>query len=145
MFKNKTLNFLKLDEKAVLPSYAKPGDAGMDITCISKQYDEKTNTYIYGTGLAVEIPNGYVGLIFPRSSIFKTNLSLANHVGVIDSQYRGEIKFIFRATSGNNNHYEVGDRVGQLMVTPYPSFQTKFVDKLSNTERGTGGFGSSGK
>ena len=88
----------KVSEKAVIPQYAKDGDAGMDLTAISKQIKHSLNgdhIIEYGTGLAIEIPCGYVGLIFPRSSIYKKDLRLSNAVGVIDSGYRGEIKFKF--------------------------------------------------
>ena len=87
----------KLCDSAVIPSYAKPGDAGMDLVATSRIFDKYGNVE-YGTGLAMEIPEGYVGLLFPRSSISKQDLSLANAVGVIDSGYRGEIKFKFKPT-----------------------------------------------
>lgn len=89
------IKFKKLDENAVLPSYAKEGDAGLDLTAASVFYEEETNCIVYDTGLAVEIPEGYVGLVFPRSSISKKDLILSNHVGVIDSGYRGSIKLKF--------------------------------------------------
>ena len=91
------INIKKLVPEAVIPSYAKPVDAGMDLVATSIGIDEYNNT-VYGTGIAIEIPEGYVGLIFPRSSNAKTDLYLTNHVGVIDSGYRGEIMFKFRAT-----------------------------------------------
>lgn len=101
---------------------------------------------VYGTGLAVEIPEGYVGLLFPRSSISKKGLTLANSVGVIDSGYRGEIMFKFAITSDRprkNSVYEVGDRIGQLIIMPYPKIE--FVTgELTESERGVGGFGSTG-
>ena len=139
----------KLHENAVIPSYAKPGDAGMDLTATSKAFDDNNNV-VYGTGLAVEIPKGYVGLIFPRSSNAKTDLYLTNHVGVIDSGYRGEIMFKFRKADCSKNFqearlYEIGERVGQLIIIPYPSIEFEEVDALSDSDRGTGGFGSSGK
>jgi len=139
----------KLHENAVVPSYAKPGDAGMDLTAISRTSDDNNNV-VYGTGLAVEIPEGYVGLIFPRSSNAKTDLYLTNHVGVIDSGYRGEIMFKFRKSDCTKNYqearlYEIGDRVGQLIIIPYPAIEFEEVEDLSSSDRGTGGFGSSGK
>lgn len=76
----------KLVDNAVIPSYAHPGDAGMDITCTSIEYDDKNDCIMYHTGLAFEVPKGYVMLIFPRSSNRKTNFYLANHVGVLDSK-----------------------------------------------------------
>ena len=138
----------KLNENAVVPKYAKLGDAGMDFSATSRSFDDNENI-VYGTGLAVEIPEGYVGLLFPRSSNAKTDLYLTNHVGVIDSGYRGEIMFKFRKSNSNKSYgesriYEIGDRVGQLIIIPYPAIEFEEVEELSSTERGTGGFGSSG-
>lgn len=133
----------KLSANAVIPSYAKEGDAGLDITAISREFDNAKGLVVYGTGLAVEIPYGYVGLIFPRSSIFKTSLSLTNSVGVIDSGYRGEIKFMFRP-NGESKLYNVGDRIGQLLIIPYPQITLVESEELSSSVRGFGGFGSSG-
>jgi dUTP pyrophosphatase len=156
----------KLDANAVIPAYAKPGDAGMDITAVSKIYDKDGNVS-YGTGLAFEIPEGYVALLFPRSSNSKKELVLSNSVGVLDSGYRGEVFFKFKpvpffsedeltdsfesdtyfstALSINKvEEYNVGDRVGQIIVLPYPQVTFVEVDELSSSERGTGGFGSTG-
>jgi len=139
----------KLVENAKIPVYSKPGDAGMDLTTISKTIDENNNI-VYGTGLAVEIPEGFVGLLFPRSSNSKTDLYLTNHVGVIDSGYRGEIMFKFRNvvssifTSSFVKDYQIGDRVGQLIIIPYPKIEFEEVEELSVTERNTGGYGSTG-
>ena len=134
----------KLKDNAVLPYYAKPGDAGMDLTAISRteNYLHQQGDYIeYGTGLAIEIPHGYVGLLFPRSSISKMALTLANSVGVIDSGYRGEIKLRFKdAFKGRN--YNIGDKVGQLIILPYPHIELQEVSELSDTVRADGGFGS---
>lgn len=162
----------KLHKDAVIPTYAKDGDAGMDLTAVSCEYDDNGNI-CYGTGLAFEIPVGYVGLIFPRSSISKKDLALSNSVGVIDSGYRGEVSFKFKpmqlfadytvkdeddfkATSdfiatpnmGINDNlafegYKSGDRIGQIIILPFPQVSFVEVDELSDTERGTGGFGSS--
>jgi dUTP pyrophosphatase len=97
----------------------------------------------YNTGLAIEIPEGHVGLLFPRSSISKTVLSLANSVGVIDSGYRGSIMFKFRYPE-EGMVYDVGDRVGQIIIMPYPTIEFEETEELSSTERGQGGFGSTG-
>jgi len=108
----------KLHPDAVIPKYAKEGDAGMDLTAVSREIDvnymDGDNLITYGTGLAFEIPKGYVGLVFPRSSIYKKDLTLSNSVGVIDSGYRGEVKFKFR----NNDYrdYDIGDRIGQIII-----------------------------
>lgn len=134
----------KLVEEAVVPRYAHSTDAGLDLTATS--FEIRNGVYIYGTGLAIEIPKGYVGLIFPRSSNFKQDLYLTNCVGVIDSGYRGEIKFMFKMGSINaGNIWHVGDRIGQLIIMPYPSIELKEVDELSDSDRGEGGFGSTGK
>ena len=158
------IKFKQLVETAVLPSYAKEGDAGLDLTATSKSYDEFGNV-VYGIGLAVEIPEGYVGLISPRSSNSKQDLLLSNSVGVIDSGYRGEILLKFRkalseqevdnSRRGNVvlweptyysiNEYAIGDKIGQLIVMPYPKINPVFSEELSETSRGEGGFGSSGK
>ena len=90
------VNVKKLDSNAVVPTYGRHGDAGMDLTAISKNYDEHGNV-CYGTGLAFEIPNGFVGLLFPRSSNTKKDLILGNSVGMIDSGYRGEVVLKFKA------------------------------------------------
>jgi dUTP pyrophosphatase len=134
----------KLDENAVIPEYAKDGDAGMDLTCV--KVENKVDKVVYSTGLAMEIPEGHVGLLFPRSSIHKKALTLANSVGVIDSGYRGEIKFIFRAAIAQEfSQYEPGDRVGQIIIMPYPKIEFEEVEELDETERGDGGFGSTGE
>jgi dUTP pyrophosphatase len=136
----------KLHENAVIPAYAKPGDAGLDLTATSVVTDEYGNV-VYGTGLAIEIPYGYAGLLFPRSSNSKVDLYLTNHVGVVDSGYRGEIMFKYRPIDGlvESKIYQVGDRVGQIVILPYPSVSFEEVEQLSTTERGEGGYGSTGK
>jgi dUTP pyrophosphatase len=132
----------KLHDLAIVPLYAKDGDAGMDLF-ITEIKSENRLDITYGFGVAVEIPVGYVGLIFPRSSIRKTDLILSNSVGVIDSGYRGEIQATFRKTGVDS--YSVGDRGAQIIILPYPQIEFKEVKELSNTERGEGGFGSTGK
>lgn len=140
----------KLHKDAVIPFYAKEGDCGMDLTATSKEFDNDGNV-VYGTGLAFEIPEGYVGLLFPRSSNAKKNLTLCNSVGVLDSGYRGEVFFKFKPTmnfpikkDSDSIIYEIGDRVGQIIILPYPYISFEEVNELSETERGSGGFGSSG-
>lgn len=134
----------KLNPTVAIPSYAKEGDAGLDLVSTRKEENE---LYIeYGTSLAVSIPQGYVGLLFPRSSISKYHLTMANSVGVIDSGYRGEICIRFKKTIDNAYAmmYDVGDKVAQLVIIPYPKVEFKVVNDLDETERGSGGFGSSG-
>jgi dUTP pyrophosphatase len=170
----------KLHPEAIIPSYATQGDAGMDMTAVTTQIDKSGLFIEYGTGIAVEIPKGYVGLLFPRSSLSKTSLVLANHVGVVDSGYRGEIKFRFKELGmrvkemepevlktlqedrerkelplltgpsenviwvASESSYEIGDRIGQLMIIPHPLIEFEEVEELSSTERGNGGYGSTG-
>ena len=135
----------KLNENAVIPSYAKDGDAGMDLVA-TRIISNTTFDVSYGTDLAMEIPNGFVGLVFPRSSIRKYDLTLSNSVGVIDSGYRGELQATFKKTNGLDSlAYKVGDRIAQIMIIPYPPIEFDEVAELSDTERGEGGFGSTGK
>lgn len=133
----------KLHKDSVLPTYAKPGDAGLDLTAVTETWNEENSMVTYDTGLAVEIPEGYVGLVFPRSSVAKTSLNLSNSVGVIDSGYRGSIMLKFRYPE-EGLVYDVGDRVGQLIIIPYPQITFEEVDELSETERGEGSYGSTG-
>ena len=134
----------KLVEKAVIPSYANPGDACMDLTAVSKKIvDAETYGYIeYGFGLAFELPENHVMLIFPRSSVSNTGLILSNAVGVLDSGYRGEAKVRFKWIP-NTSQYEIGDRVAQFLVIERTPMVMEVVDELSETVRGEGGFGSS--
>lgn len=136
------IHYKKLADNAVIPTKAHPSDAGCDLTATSVKYDNYGNL-VYGTGIALEIPEGFVGLVFPRSSNAKTDLRLTNSVGVIDSHYRGEIFFKFRASGGKV--YQVGDRIGQLIIMPFPTVEFVEVDKLTETDRGEGGYGSTGR
>lgn len=137
------VRFKKLSERAVTPQYAKPGDAGMDMVATSVVKSEVY--YEYDTDISVEIPEGYVGLLFPRSSISKTKQILANHVGVVDSGYRGTIRFRFKKLDWDNGEvYNVGDKIGQLIIIPYPLIELEEVSDLSETVRNADGFGSSG-
>ena len=134
-----------LHPNSVKPKYAKKGDAGMDL--VATNIKENTTFQItYGLGIAMEIPEGFVGLVFPRSSIRNTELMLSNSVGVIDSGYRGELQATFNKLNGLDSiSYNVGDRVCQILIIPYPQIEFVEVEDLSNTERGEGGFGSTGK
>lgn len=142
------LKIKKLSEDATIPSYAKEGDAGLDFT--ATKIEEFETFYEYSTGIAVEIPPGHVGLMFPRSSISRVNQVLTNAVGVIDSGYRGEVKFRFRDSRMPLDQrglkiYEVGEKIGQLIVVPIPQVTVVPVTELSSSERGSSGFGSSGQ
>ena len=131
----------KLSPDAKIPRYAKPGDACMDLYAVNHTLDKYGNQ-VYDTQIAIEIPEGYVGLVFPRSSVSKTRLSLRNAVGVIDSGYRGPIMLKYGGDSAGC--YLAGDRVGQIMILPYPQIEFEEVNELSDSERGSGGFGSTG-
>lgn len=132
----------KTHPDAVIPSYAKEGDAGLDLTAVSKEQID--NEHIkYGFGIAMEIPKGHVGLIFPRSSCYKRRQLLSNAVAVIDSGYRGEISAVMIGTTEKS--YDVGDRIAQIIILPYPQIEFEEVEELSDSERGTGGYGSTGK
>lgn len=166
----------KLHKDAIIPQYAKKGDAGMDLTAVDYYYDTD-GCIVYKTGLAVEIPDGFVGLVFPRSSVSKKDLLLTNGVGVIDSGYRGEILAKFKPVAffepnddtefdddkfkscaqvhlpqsdgeyvyENAFKYNLGERIAQLIIMPYPQIEFEEVEELTKTDRGDGGFGSSGK
>jgi len=135
----------KLSENAVIPSYSKLGDAGMDLT-ITREIENTSFSVSYGFGIAMEIPKNFVGLVFPRSSVRNQDLILSNCVGVIDSGYRGEIQATFKKTNGLDSvKYKVGERGAQIIILPYPQITMVESDNLSDTERGSGGFGSTGK
>lgn len=137
------LKVKKLRENAIIPSYANPGDAGFDLTAAETISVTETQI-VYGTGLAFEIPTGYVGLVYPRSSIRKYDLRLSNSVGVIDSGYRGEVQVTFDRVGKKLQNYGPGDRVAQIIIMPYPHIELVESDELTNTVRGEGGFGSTG-
>ena len=146
------VRFKKLVENAVIPTYKTVGAAGMDITAIRTEAIDYGNQLKAYTGIAVEIPKGYVGLLFPRSSIVTTNNRLGNCVGVIDSDYRGEITFVFDNVNINGDlisdydyWYKSKDRVGQLVILPFPKIELEEVKEISDTERGTGGYGHTGR
>lgn len=149
----------KLAETATIPTYKHVGvDMGMDITCTSYEYDSKYDRFMYHTGLAFEIPEGHGMLIFPRSSNTKTNAYLANSVGILDSSYRGELMFAYKLRDSFNilfpegdeelnklemenelAPYKVGDKIGQIVILPYPQIEFVEVDELSETTRGADG------
>ena len=138
------INIKKTNDFAIIPKYAHSTDAGMDLVAISMN---ETDKYIeYDTGIAIEIPKGYVGLVFPRSSVSKLDLVQANSVGVIDSSYRNSIKVRFKKLKDDGVCvYVPGERIAQLIILPYPMIGFNEVEKLSDSDRGLGGFGSTGK
>lgn len=139
----------RLVELAVIPSRASLLDAGYDLVATS--YSVQGEFIEYSTGISIELPEGYHAEIFPRSSISKYDLSLANSVGLIDNGYRGELKLRFKVTNKSNGDstrlpiiYEVGDKIGQLVLRKTITANIIEVDSLSSTDRGSGGFGSTG-
>ena len=147
---NLKIKIKKLHPDAVIPKYAKPGDAAMDLYAVDIKIhvdsltDENTKI-IVDSGLAFEIPEGFVGLVFPRSSIQSTGVRLTNCVGVIDSGYRGPVKAVFDIKDYSLVYYDKGDRFAQIMIIPYPQIEFEEAEELSETERSDGGFGSTGK
>lgn len=139
----------KLHPDAMIPKYAKYGDAGLDLVAISCKVlvdslsDEDTKLEV-DSGISIEIPQGYVGLIFPRSSIKSTGVRLSNCVGVIDSGYRGTIKAYFDIIDRSLIYYEKGNKFAQLVIIPYPQIEFEEVEELSLSERGENGYGSTG-
>ena len=136
----------RLRDDAVLPSRARGGDAGLDLTACEEATIAPGARAAVGTGLAVEIPQGHAGLVVPRSGLaLRHGLSLVNTPGVIDAGYRGEIRVILLNTDHEHTFtVEAGTRIAQLLVVPAIAVEVVEVGELTLTERGTGGFGSSG-
>lgn len=132
-----------LDAAAVLPKRAKENDACYDVTATSKK-DLGDGRIEYGLGIAMEIPEGTQLDLRSRSSIHKTGLVLANSIGTIDEGYRGELKAVFYHVIKSLPAYEIGDRILQVQVLQRKDVEFIIVDELSDSERGAGGFGSSG-
>ena len=146
------LKIKKLHPDAVIPHFATEGAAGLDLTAVrvygsacANDAPVKGQPFIRcETSLSFEIPKGYVGLLFPRSSVVKTGLSMGNCVGVIDSDYRGEVSAVFYSPL-NSDPYRPGDRCCQLVIVKLPEIEIEEVDELSETARGEGGYGSTGR
>ena len=156
---NDKLNFKKLDyvitkedgttERVIsegkLPTRATAGDAGLDLysTRITQEVDNSGKlVLVYHTDIAVEIPEGHVGLLFMKSSVAKRSLTMANAVGVVDAHYRGEIMLKYKVTTDAiPTVYQPGEACGQLVIVPIEILEPQFVDELSETERGAMGFG----
>lgn len=137
------IKFKKLTEDAFEPERAHETDAGYDLRAIGVK--QEGGCWVYSTGIALEIPKGYVGLIFPRSSVYKTNLLLSNCVGVIDSGYRGEILFKYKALTQHPMVYNIGDKIGQIVFVKHQVVEFIEATALKDSDRGEGGFGSTGK
>lgn len=135
----------KVADNIEMPRYAHDGDAGLDLRITAPVMLKPFERCIVGCGLALEIPSGCVGLLFPRSGLAsKFGITLANSVGVIDSGYRGEVCAALINQSYETVTLEAGTRVCRLVVMPYVPCDLVPVDELSDTERGAGGFGSTG-
>lgn len=139
------LKIKKLDEKAIIPTYGTEYSAGADLYALLDEDLEikPGETVMIGTGLAMAIPTGYAGLIYARSSLgSKKGLAPANKVGVIDSDYRGEIKVPLFNQSKETQIISKNERIAQIIFTPYLKVNFQETDELDDTTRGTGGFGS---
>jgi len=143
------LKVKKLHPYAKMPERATEDSACFDVSTTGSDFmsegEEDDSVVIYNTGLAFEVPKNHTMLIFPRSSVYKTGQMLANGVGVLDSDYRGELKVLMKVVSGRLEIYNPGDRVAQIMILPLPKVEIQEVNTLSETVRGDGGFGSTGK
>ena len=142
------MNYKKLNENAIVPTYATPLSAGADLYNLPESdiVIPPRETVLIHTGIAVEIPEGYCGLIFARSGLAtKRGLAPANKVGVIDADYRGEIMVALHNHSDNAATVGAGERVAQMVIVPFLRAEYNEVGELSDTERGEGGFGSTGR
>ncbi len=138
----------KLDERAVLPTYGSEYAAGADLYAVTdgEVCFAPNETKLIKTGLALEIPEGYAGLIYARSGLAsKRGLAPANKVGVVDADYRGEVMVALHNHSGVEQKISSGERIAQLVVTPFLKAEFLEAEALSDTVRGVGGFGSTGK
>jgi dUTP pyrophosphatase len=136
----------KLDNDAVIPTYAKPGDAGADLYAISELVLAPGERALVKTGIAIALPNGYVGLVHPRSGLgLKNGISVVNTPGTIDAGYRGEIGVVL-INHDLHESFQVkkGDRIAQLVIQKVENAQFKVVNQLPESERSTGGYGSTG-
>lgn len=134
-----------LNPKAEIPQFKTDGAAGADVKAVSMNYNVEHGTFEYHLGFSMEIPKGYAALLLPRSSVCKTGGLLTNCCGLIDSDYRGELKAVFRRIDNKSKLYEAGDYIGQLVIIQVPQISYKQVDELSKTVRGSGGYGSTDK
>ena len=143
-FAGKTIKVKKVDDKATVPTRANNDDAGWDLYSITARNIAPSQRVTIRTGISLEIPEEYVGLIWPRSGMSVKN-GIDVLAGVVDSGYRGEIKVCLLNTSREWMDIKEGDRIAQILFQEVPHFQLQEVDILQNSDRGEGGFGSSGK
>jgi dUTP pyrophosphatase len=140
------LTFTRLDPRALMPSRAMAGDAGLDLAAIERVSLGPGERTAVGTGLAVAIPSGYAGLVLPRSGhAARHGISLVNTPGLVDSGYRGELRVLLINHGHDTVVFEPGDRIAQLVVVAVPEFTVVEGDQLPESERGSGGFGSTGR
>lgn len=139
------VKFKKLTKHATAPHRGSEYAAGWDLVATS--FSHEKGIISYGTSLAIEIPEGHFGILAARSSVYRTDLMLANSIGIIDSDYRGELIFKFRLLNQGDSPkvYTVGDRIGQLIILSHGAPEWAEVEVLSEAKRGKGGFGSTGK
>ena len=141
-----TLEIRLLHPDAVPPSRSRNGDAGYDLRATDRVSIPQEGRRLVGTGIAVALPEGVAGLVTPRSGLaIEHGLTLLNAPGLIDPNYRGEIKVILHNTSERRYTVEIGDRIAQLLLVPYWAPELEVVEALPESERGAGGFGSSGR
>lgn len=146
MMQNGEVNIKLLNDEATLPTRGTDGAAGFDIYASEAAMIVRGRTTLVPTGVAMEIPEGFGGFVFPRSGLAtKAGVRLSNCVAVIDSDYRGELKIPLVVDCGGGYPVEKGDRIAQIVFMPYLKAKLNVVEDLSETERGTGGFGSTGK
>ena len=139
------VNVRKTDANAIIPTYGSAEAAGADLYALAASVVRSGETTVVHTGITMEIPKGYVGLICARSGLAtKKGLAPANKVGVIDSDYRGEIMVALHNHSAEDREIAAGERIAQLLLVPYLTAEFNEADSLSETERGEGGFGSTG-
>ena len=141
------MNIKRISSKAIIPTYGSENAAGMDMYSIDTVTIEPRQTVMVHTGICMEIPSGYYGALYPRSGLAtKRGLRLANCVGVVDSDYRGEVMVALHNDSTEIQSVELHDRIAQMVIQPYERPQIlEVVNELSDTERGSGGFGHTGK
>ena len=145
---NMKVNIKKLNENARIPTYGSLCAAGADLYALADDGVDIAagQTVLVHTGIAMQIPDGFVGLIYARSGLAsKRGLAPANKVGVIDSDYRGEIMVALHNHSDKTQHIDGGERIAQIVIAPYVTADFSVCDSLDDTERGEGGFGSTGK
>ncbi len=137
----------KLHSSAIIPTYAKPGDAGADLYSIEEKTLKPGERALVKTGIAIALPEGYVGLVHPRSGLaLKNGISVVNSPGTIDSGYRGEIGVVLINHDLNESFsVKVGDRIAQLVIQKFETAIFKIVSQLPPSERASGGYGSTGK